>query len=90
MIYRIFQFFSRVFKKNGTLYSVSYRTLTKEMEGDAKEWKNILCSRIGGTNVYATKASYIFNAILIKIPLAFFPELEQTILKFVFGTKDPK
>ncbi|KAG3275865.1 hypothetical protein H1C71_037892, partial [Ictidomys tridecemlineatus] len=63
------------------LYNENYRTLKREVEEDLRRWKNIPCSWIGRTNIIKMailpKVLYRFNAMPIKIPMAFLVEIDK-------------
>ena len=65
----------------------NYKALIKEMEKDTKNWKDIPCLWIGRINIAEMSrlpnAIYRFSILPIKMPLAYFMELEQIILKYV-------
>ena len=65
-----------------------------ENKDDTNRWKDIPCSSISNINIakmtILPKAIYRFNAIPVKISLAFFTELEQTFFNLYGNTKDPE
>ena len=74
-------------KELKALYLENYRTLKREIEEDTNKWKHITYSWTRRINIIKMfillKTIYRLNAILIKIPLIHFTDLEEIFQKFI-------
>ena len=66
----------------------------KEIKDDVNRWRDIPCSWVERLNIVKMtilpNTIYRFNVIPIKLPMAFFIELEQKNSQFIWKYKDPK
>ena len=76
------------------VYTENCKTLMKEIKDNMNRQRDIACSRVGRINIVKMtilpNTIYRFNAISIKLPMAFFKGLEQKVHNSYGNTKDPE